>query len=251
VLEGVAGGDAVTPPVIIGDCTLYLGDCREILPTLPKVDAVVTDPPFSVPVKYHDADGDFPRSWGDLAVMEPFFTDILEKVRGRCRDDSQVYVCCDANTYPIFYKAAMPVWPRSQMIVWYKPTGRRGNGWKHSHELVLHLATAWTTYSEKFHQDVVGIMPVRTLCRQHPAEKPGELCEFLLEATTEQHVTILDPFMGSGTTGVACVNLGRKFIGIEIEPRYFEIACKRIEAAERQGKLPLRVKAEQLAMVSP
>jgi site-specific DNA-methyltransferase (adenine-specific) len=209
--------------------TLYHGDCREILPSLPKVDLVLTDPPFSVPVKYHDSEGNYPRRWGDLIVMEPFFVEVFRLIERMTKESGAVYVHCDANTYPVFYKASYSLWPRSHMIVWYKPTGRRGNGWKHAHELILHLAKSTTVYSGSFNQDVIGIMPVRTLDREHPAEKPGELLTFIKEAHPADSGTItLDPFMGSGTTLRAAKDLGRKAIGIEIEERYCEIAAKRM-----------------------
>jgi len=231
-------------PVVIGDCTLYHGDCLEVLPTLAagSMDAVVMDPQFSIPVKYHDADGDYPRSWGDLATMEPWAALVFKEVR-RVVGDGQTYCSCDGNSYPIFYKASMSHWPRTHLLVWYKPTGRRGAGWKHSYELVLHLATSKTAYNENFRQDLIGIMPVRTLNRQHPAQKPGDLCQWLFEALPSPDGTILDPFMGSGTTGVACVQTGRKFLGIEIDERYFQIACRRIEKAYADQGLFRQVKA--------
>jgi site-specific DNA-methyltransferase (adenine-specific) len=209
---------------------IYNCDCREVLPTLPPVDLVLTDPPFSVPVKYHDAAGDYPRGWGDLVVMEPFFVDVFQKIRRATKETGQVYICCDANTYPVFFKAAYPIWPKSHLIVWYKPTGRRGGGWKHSHELILHLATGKTAYSDAFNQDVIGIMPVRTLEREHPAEKPGELMEFLAEAYPITRATVaLDPFMGSGTTLVMAKKLRCRGVGIDIEEWACEAAAKRLE----------------------
>lgn len=204
---------------------IWHGDCREILPRLQAVDLVLTDPPFSVPIKYHDGSGKHPRSWGDLAVMEPFFREVFQSVR-EVVGDGQVYICCDKDSYPIFYKASYPIWSDSHLLIWYKPTGRRGRGWLHSHELILHLRTQGTEYTDGFRQDVVGIMPTRTLNRQHPAEKPGDLWWFLAQASDAQ--TILDPFMGSGTTLRAAKDLGRKAIGIEIEERYCEIAAKRM-----------------------
>ena len=71
----------------------------------------------------------------------------------------------------------------------------------------------------------------------HPTEKPVGLMKWCIEQLPADCSTIFDPFMGSGTTGVACMNLGRKFIGIEIEPKYFEIACERIENAQRQQRM--------------
>jgi DNA modification methylase len=87
--------------------------------------------------------------------------------------------------------------------------------------------------------------------KQHATQKPVALMEWCIGQLESKPATILDPFMGSGTTGVACANLGRKFIGIEIEPRYFDIACKRIEQAYAQGQLfePEPVKPEQRELI--
>jgi site-specific DNA-methyltransferase (adenine-specific) len=214
-----------------GTVTLYHGDCREVLPLIKpgSVDLVMTDPPFSVPVKYQDADGIHPRSWGDLMVMEPFFQDVFAKLRHVIKDTGQTYICCDGDTYPVFYKATYSLWPQSHMIVWYKPTGRRGRGWLHSHEIVLHLRTTDTAYADGFRQDVIGIMPVRTLNRQHPAEKPGSLWSFLSEGMPKPAYTVLDPFAGGGGLLEWAKVRGLQAIGIEIEERYCEIAARRLD----------------------
>lgn len=218
---------------------IYLGDCREVLAELPPQIAhvVVADPPFSVPVKYHDSNGDFPRSWGDLVVMEPFFREVFNALRRAVKDTGQVYVCCDANSYPVFYKVGMDFWPDSQMLVWYKATGRRGRGWMHAHELILHFRLASTIYSDLWRQDVIGIMPVRTLNRQHPAEKPIDLVAFLCEAYPHYPFVLLDPFLGSGNSLVLAKRLRIPGIGIEVSERYCEIAAKRLA----QEVLPLGV----------
>lgn len=220
--------------------TIYHGDCREVLPTLPpsSVDLVLTDPPFSVPLRYQDSSDLYLRSWGDLAVMEPFFSEVFRELR-RVAGDGQVYIHCDGDTYPIFFKAAYSLWAQSHLIVWYKPTGRRGRGWLHSHELVLHLRTGGTEYAPGFRQDVIGVMPVRTLKREHPAEKPGDLLDFLAEGVPARRGVVLDPFLGSGTSLKAAQRLGLRAIGIEIEERYCEIAAKRLA----QDVLPLEVPA--------
>lgn len=212
--------------------TLYHGDCRDVLPELEigSVDLTMTDPPFSVPLKYHDTTGRYPRSWGDLTVMEPFFRDVLGEVRRVTKDGGQVYVCCDGDTYPVFLKAGYSLWPQSHLVVWYKPTGRRGRGWMHSHELVLHLRTQDTTYGEGFRQDVIGIMPVRTLKREHPAEKPGDLWGFLAEGMPGSQFTVLDPFAGGGSALEWAKANGHRAIGIEIEEQYCEAAALRLAA---------------------
>ena len=214
--------------------TLYCGDCREVLPLLPpkSVGMVLSDPPFSVPVKYQDADGIHPRSWGDLLVMEPFFRECFTEIRRVVRDTGHVYIHCDGETYPVFFRVGYSLWPQSHLIVWYKPSGRRGRGWLHSHELVLHLRTPATEYADGFRQDLIGIMPVRTLDREHPAEKPGELLDFLLDAVARPD-SVLDPFAGSGSVLETAKKRNMQAIGIEIESKYCEIAVKRL----RQGVL--------------
>ena len=207
--------------------TIYHGDCREVMPTLRAgiADVCITDPPFSVPVKYHDAEGMHPRSWGDLLVMEPFFREAFSEVRRVVRPEGQTYVCCDDESYPVFFKCAYPVWPESHMLIWYKPTGRRGRGWLHSYELVLHLRSPQTEYRDGFRQDVIGIMPVRTLNRKHPAEKPGNLWGFLAEGVPKDSFTLLDPFIGGGSSLRWARDNGHKAIGIEIEEAYCEKAA--------------------------
>ena len=220
-----------------GLVTLYHGDCREIMPELAprSVDLVMTDPPFSVPVKYQDTEGIHPRSWGDLLVMEPFFREVFASIRRVVRDGGQTYICCDGDTYPIFYKATYSLWPQSHMLVWYKPTGRRGRGWMHSHELVLHLRTGETQYADGFRQDVIGIMPVRTLNRQHPAEKPGDLWTFLSEGMPKPQYAVLDPFAGGGGALEWARMRGHKAIGIEIEEQYCEKAALRLSQQDLFG----------------
>ena len=205
-------------------------DCREILPLLPdkSVDLVLTDPPFSIPVKYEASGNEWPRSWRDLLIMEPFFTIVFSQLKRVLKLGGHCYINCDAESYPIFHKIGYSLWPQSQVIVWYKPTGRRGRGWLHSYELVYHPRSSETVYTDGFRQDVIGIMPVRTLNRQHPAEKPGDLLSFLIEGCPlDSDGIILDPFLGSGTTAACAKELGRNCIGIEIEERYCRIAADR------------------------
>ena len=100
------------------------------------------------------------------------------------------------------------------------------------------------------HTDVWDYAVVQGYLGKHPAEKPEQLMAHMIDTSTKPAQTILDPFMGSGTTGVACVNMGRKFIGIELEEKYFDIACRRIELAQAQGKLPFDVlETEQMYLL--
>lgn len=221
----------------IGDCTLILGDCREILPTLGKVDAVITDPPYGIGwrprVNHKDQPwvdeinsdvrdllvGDRNLIWGGqyfadkLPVCEGWLTWVKRPVALDFSSDDRSYATTEL---------AWRDWGKARFIAHVWDGGMRA-----------------------------GSAENRTFC--HPSQKPIEVMVWCVGMVPAEAHTILDPFMGSGTTGVACVKLGRKFIGIEIEPRYFDIACRRIEEAYRQPDLfvasPSRPPAEQLSLL--
>lgn len=209
-------------PVIIGDATLYLGDCREILPTLPKVDAVITDPPYGIGwkprVNHQDqpwvdaisfeigdflAVGKYHLVWGGqyfadkLPVHEGWLTWVKRPINCDFSNDQRSYATTEL---------AWRDWGKARFICHVWDGGMRA-----------------------------GTADNRTFC--HPSQKPVEVMRWCVEQVPADAQTILDPFMGSGTTGVAAMQLGRKFIGIEIEERYFNIAVERITNAQRQYKL--------------
>jgi len=208
----------MSAPVIIGDCTLYLGDCREVLPTLGKVDAVVTDPPYGVDFKYESHDDtrigyeNWCAAWFDLCA------DIAPTILMSC---GAVNVAMWARLRPFKWQVA-----------WLKPggMGRSPLGFCNWEPVLL-----WGKGdSQGVDVFTACILPDKRL-DGHPCPKPEAWGMECVKRVPGQ--VVLDPFMGSGTTGIACVKLGRRFIGIEIEPRYFDIACKRIEAAYAQPDL--------------
>ncbi len=214
---------------VIGDATLYLGDCLEILPTLGKVDAVVTDPPYGI-------------GWTkpELAARksrahEGIKNDGDTSARDAALSNSRVAIVFGS------FLAPSPPGVR-QVLVWNKPgdSGLFGTvaGYRRDVE-PIYLCGDWGASTPQRSSVLRGRAMFRGRAASetgsHPHAKPVDLLEQLVTAT--QFNTIVDPFMGSGTTGVACANLGRKFIGIEIEPKYFDIACERIAAAYAQGRL--------------
>jgi DNA modification methylase len=194
---------------VIGNATLYLGDCREILPTLPKVDAVITDPPYGIGAnKMTLGNGKSRVERGDLDWDEaPPSSEFFDSV-----STTPVQIFWGGNYFPLR--------PTRCWLVWDKCTGDNDFAdcelaWTNMDKVVKKKTIPW-----------VGANAKDTIVREHPTQKPVALMEL-----------VLDPYMGSGPTGVACMNLGRKFIGIEREPKYFDIACRRIEDAQRQGRL--------------
>ena len=237
--------------VEIGDAVLYRGDCREILPLLPKVDAVVTDPPYGI------------------GYQSGYATDALWVGGRKIANDSTTLTrdaIIDWALFPDGAAADRPclvfgTWraPRPSMtkmvLIWDKG-GALGMGdlsipWKPDHEEIYVIGSGFVGSRDS--GSVLYSPPVQSTAkngRVHPTEKPVRL---MTELCRKVPGTILDPFMGSGTTGVACVKLGRKFIGIEIDPGYFEIACKRIRDAYAQPDMLVELEkarpVEQLDML--
>ena len=222
--------------VIIGDATLYHGGCLEILPTLPKVDAVITDPPYGVNLGAHAA----------ASEKRPQF---LAKQGYESYDDTEdnllaVVVPAIAKALSIsdrgaVFCAGMNIWhfPRANTIGGvFLPAACGRNGWGFaSLAHCLFYGTAPDLQKGAKHTAIRST--ARADDNEHPCPKPTSWMVWAVDLASRKGETVLDPFMGSGTTDVACMQLGRKFIGIEIERKYFDIACERIENAQRQETL--------------
>lgn len=211
--------------VIIGNAELWHGDCREILPTLPKVDAVITDPPYGI----GEAAGKN-ASRGKLAVAKDFGNDAWDD---EPISDDLIRMVREAGKWAVIFGGnyyALP--PAKCWLVWDKENGASDFAdcelaWTNLPKAVRLIRYMWN-----------GMLRANGEARgDHPTQKPIGVMAWAINHVPAPCNTILDPFMGSGTTGVACANLGRKFIGIELERKYFDIACRRIEDAQRQQRM--------------
>lgn len=204
-----------------GDATLYLGDCLEILPALGKVDAVVTDPPYGIGADEAAAKKD--GKWG--------WTYYGETNWDRERPSAEVWPLILSKGKEVivwggnYFTDVLP--PTMRWLIWDK--GQREFS-------LADFEMAWCSQNKA--SRIFSYPRGRALLdgKVHPTQKPVQLMQWCLGFFPRADL-VLDPFMGSGTTGVACAKLGRKFIGIEIESQYFDIACHRIENAQRQGQL--------------
>lgn len=224
----------------IGDATLYLGDCREIIPTLGPVDAVVTDPPYGQDYKVNTfyaggtRENAVVQRNGKTLIVSP---NIYEPIEGDKEPFDPAHLLDLAPELLIWgaHKFADRL-PAGGWLVWDKvPTGKvrdQGDGeaaWINRDQPMRVFRLLWDGLCVGFgarHEVTAGQK------RHHPAQKPEILMRWCLSFIKGE--TILDPYMGSGSTGVACRHLGRKFIGIEKVQGYFDIACRRIERAARQ-----------------
>ena len=235
----------------IGRATLYCGDCRDILPTLGKVDAVIGDPPYSVSVSGSKIVGtsgkgvrtlDFLKGDADWAAMTILVVEAFDLATQHL--PTTVVAWCGHRQIGPLTALLEGKGYSSRLIFWRKscpPPAPPGAGFSQSVEQAVYAylpGRAWNggqydfncfeTDSYRFGQ------PGKV---DHPTQKPLELMKWNIDKLTNLEQVVLDPFMGSGSTGCAAIMRGRDFIGIEREPKYFDIACKRIEDAQRQGDL--------------
>lgn len=210
---------------VIGKAVLLLGDCREILPAIGSVDAVITDPVWpTCPVgMFHGSDdpfGLFAGMWGALSALPARAVIWM-------RND------CDPR-----FLSAVPAQLEFRQVMWmrYSAVGHMGRFLTGND--VAYAFGAWPT-SELGRRSIAAIGPVQTQSLRgtvdHPAPRSALHARWLVGQWGDG--VVLDPFMGSGTTGIACVELGREFVGVEIHEPYFDVACERIENAQRQSHL--------------
>lgn len=202
---------------------LYLGDSQSLLESLPRHDALISDPPYGIGFVHSGKGGKLARStqFGGVSIV------------GDDRDfdpapylNADVVVLWGGNHFAERLPSS-PGW-----LIWDKRDGVCTNdqadcelAWTNQQRparIIRHLWNGMLKASE------------RGEARVHPTQKPVAVMEWAIRTAAPKAATILDPFMGSGTTGVAAVKLGRRFTGIEIDPGYFDIACRRIEAALKQ-----------------
>ena len=234
----------MTEKVIIGDATLYFGDCIDIIPTLEKVDAIITDPPYginydpSIHKKYDGQENNMKKIIGDEKEMDFSFLFLMQ-----CKK----IIWGAENFYnQLPHRGRWYCWHKRSPAM--KPNSMRGGDFE----------LAWSNEKSGFYKffNLIhgGVINNDSITgnnseRYHPTQKPIALMKWCIEQIGNSEI-ILDPFMGSGTTGVAAIQMGRKFIGIEREQKYFDIACERIENAQRQQSLfeQPKQKIEQIGM---
>jgi site-specific DNA-methyltransferase (adenine-specific) len=244
---------------VIGSCTLYLGDCRSVLPTLPAgtIECVVTSPPYNTLALKGEPSGMWAETHGCRGFVERFKSDGYADDRPEDEYQNEqleifslaAKACTDTGSLFYNHKIRWRDGVCLHPIQWFQPKGwtlrqeiiwDRGGG-------VMHNARMFCLYDEriiwldkgrhKWNQST-GFGSIWKITQMdagrgkiHPVQFPEQLPLRCISATTSTGDTVLDPFMGSATTGAVCVQLDRKFIGIEREPKYFDIACKRISQA--------------------
>ena len=265
---------------VIGDCTMYCGDALAVLPTLEggSVDCVITDPPYG---HNNNNNGDLIHRWesalgrvhggessprcesrpiaNDGAEANDLIRDAFPEFYRVLKPGCCCCCCCCGGGGPDPQFARWSLWMDEvfnfkQMVVWDK--GPMGMGWhyRRSYETVLvgekpGAACAWYGGNDKENIIRPGSFGIRKIIPQadeHPCAKPVELYQHFLNLHTEEGGVVLDAFMGEAPCAVACIRTGRQFIGVEIDPKYFDIACRRVEKAWNEERTSLLTTAAKL-----
>lgn len=218
--------------VIIGNAELWHGDCREVLPLLPKTAAIVSDPPYGIAYK-HSGGGKGIHSGAKVGAHHNF---VGHAIHG----DDAAFDPAHLRDWPCVlfgadhYAARLPA--DGVFHVWDKdPRGRME--WDSFSDAEL-AWTNWRTRRRVFRFLWKGLCQEGAATKRlHPTMKPTEVMTWCIRMLPAKVDVVCDPYMGSGSTGVAAMNLGLRFVGVEIHRPYFDEACRRIEAAQAQGQL--------------
>lgn len=222
--------------------TLYNADCFEVLPTIPddSVDMVFTDPPYWTLDRWREVgtttrlggNADPKKRSGWFKTIGP---DAIEKLVKECfrvlKPNRHAFIMCDGQTLRYVLNCAAEYFNYYKPLVWDKVKPGMGYHFRASHEYIVMVDKGKNLIcKDRTLKDIISIPAVSNSI--FPTQKPVELAELFVENFTDGGWVVLDPFLGSGTTGIACVNLKRQFIGIELDAEYFSKAESRIREAE-------------------
>lgn len=195
---------------MIGDARLILGDCREVLPALPNCDLILTDPPYGIGIAANPVRQAHERMEWDAEAPAAWLFGLMQ-------EKAKHLIIWGGNYFPLPPSQTFLVWDKMQ---------------PENFSLAM-VEQAWCSFKKpaKMHR-----LSVTSYEKEHPTQKPVRLMEWCIGHAPEAE-TVCDPYMGSGTTGLAAVGMGKLFVGIERERKYFDIACERISRAQAQGQL--------------
>lgn len=204
------------------------GDCIEVMKTFPNnfVDLVLTDPPFFLPANHYQSRIQYQRNFADLSPLKIFWTVVVNEVKRILKPEGHFITFCNCDSYPVFYEPMYNTFTKLVSLVWNKKRIGLGNIWRHQHELIIAARNENFKFNKtgRVFADVISEEATLSEDRDHPVEKPWKMLRKLIEPVTFKGDIVLDPFCGSGTTCLAAQILDRKFIGIELNHSYVEVA---------------------------
>lgn len=226
-------------------------DCLEGIAEIPdkSIDAIITDPPYFLSMGHagsketaFNANSNMVnsnRTFGDLAIAKPFYRQLFREYRRVLKPEGSFYFFTDWRGYAFYFPLMADELPVRNLIVWDKISGP-GSYYTYTHEFIIYGTSA----AKLMHAGGTNVWRMKAFSsgasatngqKVHPTQKPVQLIQKMIEDSTEQGSVVLDTFMGSGITAVACLRTGRNFIGFELNEKYHSIAQQRI-ANEKEQK---------------
>lgn len=226
----------------IGGATLFCGNALEVLTMLPPAELLVTDPPYRLTSGGNTRAGWTGGTWangydnsGALVTCDIEWGDWLPGAFGALADDADAYVMSnDRQLFPAERAALAAGFRFHRLLTWDKRAATPNRWYMPNCEFTLYLFKGKARTIRR-PGSPAGVRLAQQDTTKHPTEKPVGLMQLYIENSSDPGDTVLDPFMGTGTTGVGALRSGRRFIGIEIEPEWFDVACARLERESRQG----------------
>ena len=208
---------------------LLKGDCLDLLDELEdnSIDILYTDPPY-IPPQHSSTLTKYKKTLSEMGILENFYKRFIEKVNRVLKEDGIVIIYCNSDSYPMFYIHLYPYVKKMRCFVWDKISCSLGYTFRHQHEMILCGERMKMKPIKTGTGDVFKYKVVKAKEKDHPAQKPIDLHKHILQNIIGEDRVVLDPFMGTGSIGLACKELGCDYIGMELEPEYFDKAKEKL-----------------------
>tara|TARA_R110001592_G_scaffold822_1_gene4315 strand:- start:1802 stop:2461 length:660 start_codon:yes stop_codon:yes gene_type:complete len=212
-------------------CQLLSGDCVDLLDDLAanSIDILYTDPPY-IPPSHSSTLTKYKKTLSEMGILESFFKRFIEKVDRVLKDDGIFVIYCNCDSYAMFYIHLYPYVKKQRCFIWDKISCSLGYTFRHQHEMIICGERPNMKPIKCGTGDIFKYKVVKAKDKDHPAQKPVDLHTHILRNMIgdDTDKVVLDPFMGTGSIGLACKDIGCKYIGMEIEPEYFKVAQEKI-----------------------
>jgi site-specific DNA-methyltransferase (adenine-specific) len=205
------------------------GDCLDLLKDIPdkSVDVLYTDPPY-IPPEHSKTLTKYKKTLSEMGILECFYKRYLEEIDRVLKDDGILLMFCNSDSYPMFYIHLYPYVKKMRCFVWDKISCSLGYTFRHQHEMILCGERMNMKCIKCGTGDIFKYKVVKAKDKDHPAQKPVDLHKHILQNIVNENKVVLDTFMGTGSIGEACKELGCKYIGMELEIDYYKKAVNKL-----------------------
>ena len=205
------------------------GDCLDLLKDIPdkSIDVLYTDPPY-IPPEHSKTLTKYKKTLSEMGILECFYKRYLEEIDRVLKDDGILLIFCNSDSYPMFYIHLYPYVKKMRCFVWDKISCSLGYTFRHQHEMILCGERMNMKCIKCGTGDIFKYKVVKAKDKDHPAQKPVDLHKHILQNIVNENKVVLDTFMGTGSIGEACKELGCKYIGMELEIDYYKKAVNKL-----------------------